>query len=160
MREKIKNIEEFLPIVGELKKRGKKIVTTNGSYDILHAGHIGLLEKAKSQGDVLIVLLNSDESIRRNKGDKRPIIPENYRAIMLSALACVDYVIIFPQDKPLEYLEKIKADLHIKGGSWDPERLKEEIEFVKKWGGKYKTFDLEDGLSTTDIINKIIDSYK
>lgn len=156
----IKSIEEIEFISENLRKENKIIVTTNGTYDILHSAHVRLLKKAKSLGDILIVLINSDESIRRNKGPNRPIISENERAYLLSELKSVDYVVIFPQDKPLEYLARIKPHIHVKGGTYITERIAEEEEFVAKWGGKYKTFELEEGFSSTNIIEKILDSYK
>ena len=159
MNKKIKNIEEVIKEIEEAKSHGKLIVTTSGSFDILHYAHIDLLEKAKGEGNVLIVLLNSDSSIRINKGDKRPIVPQNERAKMLAALECVDYVSIFDDDKPLSYLEKIRPNIHVKGGSFIEERIKEERELIESWGGKYKTFELEEGYSTTKIINKIIEAY-
>jgi len=105
----------------------------------------------------LIVLLNSDSSIKRNKGEKRPIIPQEERAKMLESLKCVDYVFIFDEDKPLNYLTKIKPDVHVKGGSYLPDRIKEEKELIESWGGKLKMFELEDGFSTTNLIQKIVD---
>ena len=118
-----------------------------------------MLKKAKREGDVLIVLLNSDSSIKRNKGDKRPIVPQDERAKMLAGLEIVDYVVTFDEDKPLRLLEMIKPDVHVKGGSVDPERMKEEIIFIENLGGVHKHFELEDGLSTTNIINKILETY-
>jgi len=144
-------------VVKKLKIESKKIVTTNGSFDILHYAHVNLLEKAKKEGDILIVLLNSDSSIKRNKGEKRPIIPQEERAKMLESLKCVDYVFIFDEDKPLNYLTKIKPDVHVKGGSYLPDRIKEEKELIESWGGKLKMFELEDGFSTTNLIQKIVD---
>jgi len=156
---KIKSIEEIIGISEELKNSGKIIVTTSGSFDILHYAHVNLLEKAKNEGDFLIVLLNSDISIRINKGDKRPIVPQGERAKMLAALQCVDYVSIFDDDKPLEYLSMIKGNIHVKGGSFIEERIKEERELIESWGGEYKTFELEEGYSTTNIIEKILRTY-
>ena len=152
----IKTIDEIEKIVNELRELDKIIVTTNGSFDILHSAHINFLKKAKNLGDILIVLINSDESVRRNKGSKRPIIPENERAYILSELKSVDYVVIFSQDKPLEYLERIKPNIHVKGGSWIEERIKEEKELMKKLGGVFKLFELEEGYSSTKIIDEII----
>lgn len=157
---RIKTIEEMEKIARYLRDHGKKIVTTNGSYDILHGGHTWLLEKAKAEGDVLVMLLNSDDSIRQLtkdgiKSHDRPYIPENQRAKMIASLESVDYVVIFPQNKPLEYLERIKGNIHVKGGSGVPERYREEREFVGKWGGGYKVFNLEGQLSTTNIVKKI-----
>ena len=151
----IKTIEEIEKIAVNLRTNNKIIVTTNGSFDILHIAHINFLEKARSLGDVLIVLINSDDSIRRNKGPKRPIMNENERAKILSALRFVDYVVIFNEDKPLKYLERIKPNVHVKGGSWIQERINEEKEFVAKCGGKFINFELEKGFSSTEIINKI-----
>jgi len=156
----IKSIEEIEKIVANLKSSDKNIVTTNGSYDILHSGHINILKKSKNLGDILIVLLNSDSSIRRNKGTKRPIISQDDRAYLLSELKPVDYVVIFPQDTPLEYLERIKPDYHIKGGSYIPEKISEEKSLVEGNGGIFKTFPLDDGFSTTNIISKIINAHK
>ncbi len=132
-----------------------KIVTTNGSFDIFHSGHIQTLEKAKSFGDVLIVLLNSDESIKKFKGKKRPIVPERERAELLSSLRFVDYVLIFNEDKPLGILSQIKPNIHVKGGSFVQERIEEEKKLLATWGGEFKTLSLIEGKSTTDIIKKI-----
>lgn len=156
MEDKIKTKEEIIDLVEEYKKLGKIIVTTNGSFDILHYAHVNLLEKAKKEGDVLIVLLNSDNSIKKYKGEKRPIIPENERAKMLAALECVNYVLVFDEDKPLKYLKLIKPNKHVKGGSFIDKRVKEEKELIEKFGGKHMIFELEEGFSTTNIINKIV----
>jgi D-beta-D-heptose 7-phosphate kinase/D-beta-D-heptose 1-phosphate adenosyltransferase len=157
---KIKTQREIEQIAAELREQGKIIVTTNGSFDILHYAHVNLLEKAKKQGDVLIVMLNSDSSVKKNKGENRPIIPENERARMLAALECVDYIVIFDEDKPLNLLEKIKPNKHVKGGSFIPERVKEEADLLLGWGGEFKNFELEEGFSTTNIINKILENGK
>lgn len=156
----IKSIKEIEEIVNELKNQNKIVVTTNGSYDLIHSAHINLLKKAKDLGDILIVLINSDESIKKNKSSNRPIISENDRAYILSELKPVDYVVIFPQDKPLDYLERIKPHIHVKGGTWLEERIKEEKDFVAKWGGEYKTFELESDYSSTNIIDRILDIYR
>lgn len=158
--QKIKTSEEIEKISKEAREAGQKIVTTNGSFDILHYAHLDILEKAKAEGDILIVLLNSDSSIKRFKGELRPIIPEKERAAMLSALAAVDYIVIFDEDKPLSLIEKIKPHTHIKGGSFIPERIKEESDLLARWGGKFKNFELEEGFSTTNIINTILEKHK
>ncbi len=160
MDDKIKNIKQIEEIVKNSREQGKTIATTNGSFDILHLAHIHLLRKAKKEGDILIVLLNSDESIRRNKGKDRPIISQNERAEIISALESVDYVVIFDEDTPLALLEKIKPHMHIKGGSFDSVRMKEEKEFISSWKGEYKNFELEEGLSTTNIIERILKRNK
>ncbi len=155
----VKSIEEIEKIVTDLRSNNKNIVTTNGSYDILHSGQINLLKKSKDLGDILIVLLNSDISIRKNKGQKRPIVSQDNRAYLLSELKPVDYVVIFPQDTPLEYLKRIKPDYHIKGGRYIPEKISEEKSLVEENGGIFKTFPLEDDFSTTNIISRIINTY-
>ena len=159
MDSKIKTRSELKQIVESLKKQHKKIITTNGTFDILHVAHLRLLKKAKSLGDILIVLINSDSSVKRFKGDKRPIIPERERAEALSCLDSVDFVTIFSEDTPLDTLKVIKPDIHVKGGSFIPEKIKEEKELLESWNGKFKSFDLEQGYSTTNIIQKILDTY-
>jgi D-beta-D-heptose 7-phosphate kinase/D-beta-D-heptose 1-phosphate adenosyltransferase len=156
---KIKSYEEIEKIANELREKSKIIVTTNGSFDILHYAHVNLLEKAKKEGDVLIVLLNSDSSIKKNKGEDRPIIPEKERAAMLAALTCTDYIVIFSEDTPLEILRRIKPHKHVKGGSFIPERIEEEQNLLSAWGGQFKNFELEEGFSTTNIIDKILEKY-
>lgn len=157
---KIKNLRELKEIVKNLKKENKSIVTTNGVFDILHISHVHILQKAKDFGDILIVLLNSDASVKKNKGPLRPIIPEKERAEMLAALNCVDYVILFEEDKPLNILKELKPNIHAKGGTFLQERIKEEKELLESWGGEFKTFELEEGYSTTNIIEKIIKNNK
>lgn len=157
-RNKIKSQDEIVKIAEQLKKKGKTIVTTNGSFDILHSAHVNLLEQAKSKGDILILLLNSDSSIKRNKGNNRPIIPENERARLLAGLECVDYVVIFSEDTPLKVLEKIKPQVHVKGGSVEKARITEEQSLLEKWKGKFIQLPLEPGLSTTNIIKKILET--
>jgi D-beta-D-heptose 7-phosphate kinase/D-beta-D-heptose 1-phosphate adenosyltransferase len=159
MEDKVKNQQEIAIISEKIKQEGKTIATTNGSFDIIHYAHINLLQKAKSEADILIVLLNSDSSIKRFKGENRPIIPQNERALMLASLECVDYVTIFEQDTPLELLKLIKPNKHIKGGSFLPERTAEEQKVLSVWGGEFKHFELEEGFSTTNIINKILEKY-
>ena len=104
-------------------------------------------------------MVNSDDSIQRNKGYGRPIIPETERARMLAGLRAVDYVVIFPEDKPLEYLTRIKPHIHVKGGSYNPKKIEEEQALVAGWGGRCKYFEFEAGLSTTKIIERIIERY-
>jgi len=156
---KLKNYDEIKEIGRVLRNEGKKIITTNGCFDILHCAHINLLEKAKNEGDALIVLLNSDQSIKKFKGEKRPIISEEERAKMLAALESVDYVVVFNEDTPLKILELIKPHKHVKGGSFVLERVKAEKELVESWGGELKNFELEEGFSTTNIIDKILQNY-
>jgi len=160
VKEKIKSREELLLLIEQLKQQGKRIVTTNGTFDILHTAHLHFLEQARSLGDVLIVLVNDDASVKRFKGEKRPILNENERTLHLAYLTPVDYVSLFPEDNPLDYLKRIKPHFHVKGGTFIPERIREEKELVESWGGQFLTFPLEEGFSTTNIIQKIIDVHK
>jgi rfaE bifunctional protein nucleotidyltransferase chain/domain len=159
MENKIKTQSACEEIASQARLAGKVVVTTNGSFDILHYAHANLLQKANKEGDILIVLLNSDTSIRRYKGDLRPIISERERSLMLAALQSVDYVVIFEEDDPLALLKKIKPQLHVKGGSFELDRIKQEQETLKEWQGQFKNFELEDGFSTTNIINTILEKH-
>lgn len=142
-----------------LKNRvGKKIVFTNGCFDLIHSGHIRLLQFAASCGDILIVGINSDSSVKRLKGDKRPIVPENERAEVLAALSCVDFVVIFHEDTPCSLIELLKPDIHVKGGDYDMDKIPEAA-VVRSYGGKMKRFSFVEGHSSTNIIGKILDAY-
>jgi len=140
-------------------RKNRTLVTTNGSFDILHVGHLRILQQAKAHGDILLVLVNSDVSVKHNKGDKRPIVPEKERMEMLAGLACVDYVLKFDEKEVLEPLKKIKPDVHIKGGTFLPERIKAERELVESWGGKHLCLGEIPGYSTTHMINTIRSVY-
>ncbi len=146
-------------IADTLHSAGKKIVFTNGCFDILHAGHLHSLEYAKSLGDVLIVGLNSDASVKRLKGESRPIICENDRAALLKSLRMVDYVTIFEEDTPLNLIQAIQPDVLVKGEDY---KSKEVVgkETVESRGGEVKLVDLKPGLSTSNIIEKILKNYK
>lgn len=141
-------------IVNLAKEQGKKIVFTNGCFDILHIGHISYLENAKKQGDILIVGVNSDESTRRLKGPTRPINSEKDRACMLSALKAVDYTVIFEEDTPEDLIAYLKPSIHVKGGDYKKEDLP-ETKIVEAYGGKVVILNFVEGKSTTNIINKI-----
>lgn len=159
MLNKIKKLDEIIKISHKLREEGKTIVTTNGCFDILHVAHINLINYAKNLGDTLIVLLNSDTSIRSIKGDKRPIVNENDRALMLAALEAVDYVVIFNEQKPISLLGKIKPSKHVKGSTSDISKLNEEKNFLEPLGTKYIIVPEEKGKSTTNIIEEIIFKY-
>ena len=150
--------QELTKIVADLKAKGKKIVTTNGSFDVLHIGHVKSLEKARSFGDVLIVGLNSDSSVKKYKSDKRPIIGEQDRSAMLAALECVDYVTIFSETDPCVLLDIIKPNVHVKSGDYDAEKMI-ETPTVRKNGGEVRITPFVQGISTTEIIKKICDVY-
>ncbi|HSA06918.1 MAG TPA: D-glycero-beta-D-manno-heptose 1-phosphate adenylyltransferase [Candidatus Gastranaerophilales bacterium] len=151
---KILEINELIKTIAGLKAENKVIVTTNGCFDILHAGHVRYLKHAKELGDVLILCLNSDKSVKRLKGESRPLNSQADRAEVLSCLSSVDYVTVFEEDTPSEILEKIKPDIHVKGGDYSEETLP-EADVIKKAGGKIRFIPLVEGRSTTNIINKI-----
>lgn len=151
---KVKKLGEIRKIVSRLKKGKKKIVFTNGCFDILHYGHVTYLKKCKSLGDFLIIGLNSDSSVRKIKGEGRPIIGEHERAAVLSALEFVDYVVLFDQKTPEELIKAIEPDILAKGGDW---RIKDIVgsNYVKKKKGRVVTIPFVKGYSTTDIIKQI-----
>ena len=138
-----------------LSRRGKKkVVFTNGCFDLLHVGHARLLKKAKSLGDILVVAVNSDGSMRRLKGAGRPLVTEKSRAEVLAALACVDFVTVFNEDTPLETIAALKPDVLIKGGDYELSQIVGRG-IVKK----VVRFPLVKGISTTDLIRKIVRTY-
>jgi len=155
----IKTIDELIEIRNELKKQNKKVVFTNGVFDILHAGHVDYLCKAKNFGDILILGLNSDASVRRIKGEKRPIVPQKERAFVLSNLKCIDYITIFEEDTPYEVIKKLVPDILIKGGDWAKENIVGK-DVVENSGGKIETIEFVNIQSTTNIIKTILDRYK
>ena len=148
------SIEKLVEQIDKLKKQGKKIVSTNGCFDILHVGHVRYLQKSAALGDILIVCLNSDSSVKALKGESRPLNNENDRAEVLAALACVDFVVIFNENTPVNYLARIKPDIHTKGGDYDVETLP-ETKVVVDNGGRVELISFVDGKSTTNIINKM-----
>ena len=158
MRDNIKDLHELEEAVGFLKKKGKTIVFTNGCYDLIHIGHLKCFEEGKKLGDVLIVALNSDRSIRSIKGPPRPIIPEGERAEIVSSLEYVDYVTIFDQDDPLDVITSIKPDILVKGGDWNLDTIVGR-EVVESYGGKVFALPLVKGVSTTQIIKTIASQY-
>lgn len=159
MKEKIKTKDEILKIVPNLKKEKKTVVFTNGCFDIIHVGHARYLKEAKSLGDVLIVGINSDESVKKLKGSGRPVFRQNERAEMLSSLESVDYVVIFNEDTPVNIISLIKPDIHVKGGDYEPDSIP-EAETVKSCGGEVKIVKFHHGFSTTSIIGRIAGENK
>lgn len=156
---KLVTINDIISIRDSLQKKGKIIVFTNGCFDLLHAGHLELLQRAKSYGDVLVVGLNSDQSIKRIKGEKRPIVNECDRAVMLSGLECVDYIIIFDGDSPQKLIEAVRPNVLVKGADWIGKKIAGE-DFIQSTDGQVKYIQLKEGYSTTNIINKITREYK
>lgn len=151
--------DEFIPIRKTLKNEKKKIVFTNGCFDILHAGHVDYLNKAKQLGDILLVALNSDSSVRSIKGPKRPIVCQEERAFIMSNLKCVDYVTFFDEDTPAEIIAKIIPDILVKGADWSIDKIIGR-EVVEKNGGEVKTIEFINFQSTSRIIETIIERYK
>ena len=150
---KVKSRAELTRVLSEHRRRGERIVFTNGCFDVLHAGHIKFLHFARSQGDVLVVGLNSDASVRKIKGARRPIYSQNERAQMLSALADVDYVVIFGEVTPEKLIRAVKPDVLVKGEDWKEKGVVGR-EFVEAQGGKVILSPLVQGLSTSDIIKR------
>jgi len=155
---KIKSPRELKKILSRLKTQGKRIVFTNGCFDILHYGHIRYLEAAKRRGDILIVALNSDSSVKRIKGQNRPIINEGDRLTTIAALESVDYVTLFGEDTPLKLIKLLKPDVLIKGADWNKKNIV-GADFVATYGGKVETVKLSLGRSTTKIIKKIAETF-
>ena len=153
---KLVSQDEIVNIVRELQKQGKTVVTTNGCYDILHVGHVRYLQKTKKIADYSVVMLNSDISVKKNKGDNRPINNESDRAEILCALSCVDYVVIFDEKSPCELLDKIKPNFHTKGADYTLETLpQEEREVIIRNDIKVEFIEFVQGKSTTNTIEKM-----
>jgi len=152
---KIKTREEIKKIAESLRKKGEKIVTCNGSFDLLHAGHVKFLQEAKDQGDILIVGLNSNDSIHKYKNADRPIIDEKYRLEGLAALECVDYVILMDEEEiAVPLINLVKPDVHANGEEYGENCV--EAEAVKGFGGKLYLVKKFEGFSTTELVNKIV----
>jgi rfaE bifunctional protein nucleotidyltransferase chain/domain len=150
----VKSIPEGAALAQQFRAEGKRIVFTNGVFDILHPGHIRYLQHARSLGDALIVGLNADASVRRNKGPERPINPEQERAEILEALECVDAVVLFEQDTPAEIIKAIGPDILVKGADWAEDAIVGR-DTVEARGGQVVRVPIEKGFSTTEIIRKV-----
>jgi D-beta-D-heptose 7-phosphate kinase/D-beta-D-heptose 1-phosphate adenosyltransferase len=158
LKEKIKSKEDLYDIVEELKKKGKRIVFTNGCFDLLHLGHVRYLEKAKSLGDILIVGVNSDPSVQSLKGPGRPILPQEERTEILSSLACVDYVTVFDELTPLELISFLRPHVLVKGGDWTKEGIVGK-EVVERSGGEVIVLPFVEGSSTSSLIETILKRF-
>jgi D-beta-D-heptose 7-phosphate kinase/D-beta-D-heptose 1-phosphate adenosyltransferase len=154
---KVVSLKELLSIRAQLRREDKKVVFTNGCFDILHRGHVDYLAKAKSLGDVLIVGLNADDSVRKLKGDARPIVEQEDRAAVLAALASVDYVCVFEEETPAELIRAIVPDILVKGGDWGVNEIVGR-DVVEGAGGMVRTIEFLPNRSTTKIIEKIVKS--
>lgn len=154
---KLKTLQQLRPIVEKLKREGKRVVWTNGCFDILHVGHITYLLNARQKGDVLVVGLNSDQSVRENKGPGRPVVNEKDRALVLSAMECVDYIIIFDGKTPMPLLDALHPDVYAKGGDYTLNTIVQvERRLVESYGGEIAIIPGVEGQSTTNIIAKVI----
>ncbi|RKU33924.1 D-glycero-beta-D-manno-heptose 1-phosphate adenylyltransferase [Candidatus Poribacteria bacterium] len=159
LNQKIYQRNELASVLQQLKTEGKAVVTTNGCFDVLHLGHLRYLQAARQLGDLLVVAVNSDSSVRQLKGENRPLVPEAERAEMLAGLACVDYVVIFPELTPIDLLSELKPNIHVKGGDYKLEQLVER-EVVEANGGKVVVGLNVPGKSTTNLIEVICERYK
>ncbi len=155
--ERIKTREEITAIAAELRQSGKKIVFTNGCFDIIHSGHVTYLKEAQSLGDVLILGLNTDESVKRLKGESRPVNNEIDRAIVISSLRSVNYVTLFSEDTPYDLIKSILPDVLVKGGDYTPDKI-HGADIVNSNGGEVVIIPLVPGKSTTKIIDKLRNS--
>ena len=155
---KIKSPNQLKKILGVLKRQGKKIVFTNGCFDILHVGHIRYLSQARKLGDILVVGLNTDRSVRTIKGEKRPLVCENERAEVLSALKVVDYVVLFDEPDPLALIKALKPSILVKGADWPEDKII-GADVIKQSGGRVVRIPLVPGSSSTNLIEKIIKVY-
>jgi D-beta-D-heptose 7-phosphate kinase/D-beta-D-heptose 1-phosphate adenosyltransferase len=144
--------------VRNLQAAGKKIVFTNGCFDILHSGHIDLLYRARALGDALVVAINSDASVARMKGPDRPIIPQGERAELLAGLEMIDFVCVFDEDTPLEAILRIRPDVLVKGADWTSNIVGQPE--VEGWGGKVVALPLVEGCSTTGIVERVLERYR
>lgn len=154
MTSKLKNAIQLSRTLGAMRSKGQKIVFTNGCFDILHPGHVSYLERASRMGDILVVGLNSDRSVRAIKGKDRPINKERDRAYVLSALSFVDYVVIFSEYTPRILIKKLKPDVLVKGGDW---KAKDIVggDFVRSRGGRVASIKFLKGYSTSSLIEKL-----
>ena len=156
--DKVKTLDELTAIVRGLRAGGKRVVFTNGCFDLLHRGHTRYLHQAKALGDVLIVAINSDESVRCLKGPGRPILPAEERAEILSALASVDYVTIFEELDPGRVIAALEPDVLVKGGDWGPDQIVGR-EIVEAKGGRVISLPFVSGSSTSGIIRRILERH-
>lgn len=158
MTSKIIPRSEITALVESLKAQEKKIVFTNGCFDLLHAGHVRYLTEARAQGDCLIVGLNTDRSVNRIKDPHRPLIPEDQRAEVLAAMTCVSWVVLFEEPDPLRLIEAIKPDVLVKGADWSEDEIV-GADLVRSYGGRVFRVEMVGGISTTEIIRRIVERY-
>lgn len=154
MSGKLKSLGELKAVVANAKRQRKTVVFTNGCFDLLHRGHLHILREAKACGDILIVALNSDRSVKALKGPTRPVLPESDRAELIGALEMVDYVVLFDEPDPYRLIETLRPDVLAKGGDWTSEKIIGS-EVVEQGGGRVAVIPYLKGFSTTEIIDRI-----
>ncbi len=159
MRSKILKLTDLIQMVKDLRKSGKQIIFTNGCFDILHVGHVRYLAAARSEGDVLVVGLNSDVSVKSIKPGNRPIVTQEQRAEVLAGLAFVDFITIFDESDPLALISAIKPDILVKGADWKEKEIV-GADVVKAYGGKVVRVEVVPGISTSRIIRRIIKRFQ
>jgi rfaE bifunctional protein nucleotidyltransferase chain/domain len=159
MSEKLVDAEELGAIAEKMRSQGRKLVLTNGCFDLLHAGHVRYLQAARALGDALAVAINGDESVRALKGDGRPLNRAADRAEVVAALGCVDHVVVFPEVRATQLLEKVRPAIYVKGGDYTPETLHaEERAALERSGAEIRILPFENGFSTSSLIGKIKES--
>ncbi len=156
--DKLISFQQIKKLSIQYKKDKKTVVFTNGCFDIVHAGHVTYLNRAKALGDILVLGLNSDQSVRQIKGDKRPVIKQEHRSCVLSALACIDHVVLFDDPDPGQLIEIVCPDILVKGADWPKDQII-GADFVKSHGGRIERVVLEPDISTTRIIERIGELY-
>jgi rfaE bifunctional protein nucleotidyltransferase chain/domain len=159
LTEKIKTLSDLYKIRQELREKNLKVVFTNGVFDLLHRGHVEYLERARALGDVLILGLNSDVSVKKVKGPLRPFIPEEDRAVVLAALSSVNYICLFDEEVPRKVIKQLLPDVLVKGGDYQLHEIvgREEVE---QNGGQVVTIPLTEGRSTSNLVKQIVEIYK
>ncbi len=158
MKQKIRARKDLVGIIQDHKTKGKRIVFTNGCFDLLHVGHIRYLEEAKTLGDILVVGVNSDRSVKELKGPLRPLLPHDERMEILSGLGCVDYVTLFDEPTPLELITALRPQVLVKGGDWSKEMIVGR-DVVEGSGGEVVVIPFVEGASTTRLIETILERY-
>lgn len=153
---KVVSMEDIGSFLREHRLRGRKVVFTNGCFDLFHAGHLEILRRASELGDVLVVGVNSDKSVSRLKGPSRPIVSQAQRIEIISAFNFVDYVVVFEEDTPLNLIREVRPDILVKGEDWQGRKVVGE-EFVSGRGGRVEFVKLLNGVSTSELVKKIVD---
>ena len=152
--DKLKSVGELSEIAAQARAKGRTVVFTNGCFDLLHRGHVHMLREAKRQGDLLIVAMNSDSSVKAIKGPSRPIMPESDRVELIAAMEMVDYVVVYDEPDPYNLIAAIKPNVLAKGGDWSPDKII-GADIVEQHGGRVAVIPYLEGFSTTEIIERI-----